>query len=683
MKSKPKKGSLLRYIILSAIFVLACLFYVVKLVNIQITGADYYVSSSNTTRTRQVVIQALRGEIYDRNGSALVTNAYTQTLQLDYNALPTGNTARNSAIAEVCGVLKDFGITPQTSMPIIGTYPNVSYDEEALSSSVTAAKFSTFLLRMNYKSNITCLKLYEQLLSDYGLVTGSGDYLYDNETQDLIIRVRYDLQVTNFAADNPYVLVKNASLDLITAVLEHSCRGIYIKKEFSRVYNYPGTASNILGRIGKIPAERLEEYLAQGYSYDAVVGLNGAEEAFETLLRGEDGIMVVEEDDYGNVINSYVKKEAVPGLDVYLTIDIGLQQKAEAELQRRIEEIVAAAVAGGQKNTGEDADSGALTVVNVNNGQVLALATYPSYDLSTFSENYAQLSTDEKKPLFDRSLFGSYQPGSTFKIATSVAALSSGTMTTRTEVTCIGKYTFYSDYQPSCWYKWGHGVLTISDAIGVSCNCFFFEAGRLTGINKLNEYCTSLGLGQYTGIELTESKGVLAGPDNAAEKGEIWNPGDTLQAAIGQSANAVTPLQLSAYIATVVNGGTRYKSTILYKTRTYSGSQETYNEPVVLNTVDISAEHLATIKQGMKNSKEWTVATKYYKFDVGSKTGTAQTTTEISNGVFTSFAPYSNPEIVVSCVIEKAMSGAKSAPAVFNVISYYYGLNEDGTPKTE
>lgn len=677
-----KRSHSFRYFIITAGFFVACLLIVIRLVNLQITGADHYKESFNSTYIREEKIYAKRGEIYDRNGIALVKNDYSETVRLDYASLPSSNSARNASLAGIIGVLLDHGVKIETSMPVTGTYPHVEFDAEALESGSAQRGLERFLKAMNYRNDVSCINLFEGLLEDYGLISEEGEMLYSGEVCDLIIRIRYDLEVTYFAPDNPYTLAEDVSLELITSVLEANCRGVEIYRETSRIYTYPGVASNVLGIMGKIPEAELDEYLELGYGYDATVGIFGAEEAFESILKGKDGVRVIEEDEYGNVIRSYVKEEPIPGLDVYLTIDIDLQKHAEEALERSIKELVEKALASGEENTGEKADSGALTVVDPSSGQVLALASYPSYDLTTYYEDYSKLASDETNPLFDRALLGNYQPGSTFKIATGIAALCSGTVTTETTVYDTGRYEYYPDYQPSCWYRWGHGTVDIESALGHSCNYYFFDVGRKTGITTLNHYCTQLGLGCSTGIELRESTGTLAGPENAAENGVIWVPGDTLQASIGQSANAATPLQLASYISTVINGGTRYKSTVLYKTSTYSGKDEKLNQKEVLNTLDIPDEYVEAIRVGMKNSKEWTSATKRYKFDVGSKTGTAQTTANSNNAVFVAFAPYNDPEIVVSCVIEDGYSGSNASPATFSVISHFFNLNEDGSPKS-
>lgn len=681
MNNLPQKKKFnIRYVPLYVLYAAACVFFFVKLVNIQITGTDRYVKTMSLTHEREVVVQSLRGEIYDRNGAPLVTNEYTESLQLDYSSLPKDVSEKNEALSSVISVLDKYDRQIETVMPMTGTYPHIEYDEEALKSQTAQNRMYRFLLYHNIKTGVSCLDLYEELLKDYKLLDNDGEHIYDNKTEDQLIRLHYSLDATDFAPGNPYLLVSDADLKLTTAVLESGCKGVFVKKDYKRVYGYPGVGSNIIGRVGKIPENKMEEYLAKGYSYDAVIGLDGAEAAFEEILRGENGITVYVEDDYGNVIETYVKKEAVPGKNVYLTIDIGLQGAAEKELAAQIKAIRNSAVASGVPNSGEKADSGALTVVSVQTGQVLALASYPTYDLTTFSKDYAELASNPSKPLFDRALSGTYQPGSTFKIATSIAGLMSKTITPNTQINDTGQYKYYPDYQPWCWLKSGHGVLDLVEAIGVSCNYYFYETGRLTGIDMLNKYSKQLGLGEYTGVELPESKGVLAGPEYRESVGKRWYSGDTLAAAIGQSDNSFTPLQLSSYIATAINGGTRYKSTILLKTCNYSGSDEEKNEPQVLGVVDMDEECLETIKSGMKRAKQLTSSTKNYKFSIGSKTGTAQTSQTNNNAVFVAFAPFDYPEIALSCVIENGASGVNGAAPVLGTISYYYHLDKNGNP---
>lgn len=677
MQQKKRRFNI-RYIPLYVLYAAACTLFFVKLVNIQITGTDRYVKTMSMTHEREVVVQSVRGEIYDRNGLPLAVNEYSHTLMLDYSSLPSGDTEKNEALASVISVLDKCGREAETVMPMTGTYPHIDYDADMMQTQLGKNRMYKFLIYHNIKSGLKCLDLYEELLKEFALLDADGEHIYDTHTEDMIVRIRYSLDCTDFAPGNPYPLCSDLGLKAATSVLESGCKGILISKECKRVCGTPGVASNVIGRTGKIPADKMEEYLAKGYPYDATVGLDGAEAAFEDLLRGEDGVTVYVEDDYGNILDSYVKKEPVPGRNVYLTIDIKLQEAAEKALGAQIKKVAAEARASGIENSGEKADSGALTVFSANTGEVLALASYPTYDLSTFSEDYADLVSDPAKPLFDRSVSGAYQPGSTFKLATAISGLMSKTITQYTNINDTGRYTYYKDYQPTCWLKNGHGELELVEAIGVSCNYYFYETGRRTGIEEMNKYCRQLGLGEYTGIELPENKGILASPGYKESIGQRWNPGDTLQAAIGQSDNSFTPLQLSSYIAAAVNGGTRYKATLLLKSCNYSGADVQTNQPQVLGLVEMDETAQDCVKRGMKRSKEITSATRGYKFPIGTKTGTAQTSKTNNNAVLVAFAPYDEPEITLSCVIENGASGGNAAQPVLDTISYYFGLDRNG-----
>ena len=396
---KRISGISLRLLPLYLLYAAAIVFFLIKLINIQITGTDYYKSASSVTHTREVITEPMRGEIFDRNGVPLVTNVYSQVLLLDYDAMPARAAEKNEAIAKLSSILQKNGCEINTVMPTVGTYPHVSYDEEALKDAYTAARFRRFLSRYGYSADIPCIELYEVLFDRFGLTDGSGEHIYDNATEDTVIRVLYTLDAVDFAPGNPFVLVNDIDLKLITEVLEANCRGVYVKKVFDRVCHYPVEASNVIGRTGKIPSDKINEYLEKGYPYDATVGLDGAEAAFEDVLRGVPGITVITEDEFGNILDSRVEQEPVPGKNIYLTIDIELQKAALSALETQINKIVAAAIESGEPDTGEKANSGALSVVSLK-GEVLALATYPTYDITKLGENYAEYAADERKTAF-------------------------------------------------------------------------------------------------------------------------------------------------------------------------------------------------------------------------------------------------------------------------------------------
>jgi penicillin-binding protein 2 len=311
---------------------------------------------------------------------------------------------------------------------------------------------------------------------------------------------------------------------------------------------------------------------------------------------------------------------------------------------------------------------------------VLALASYPTYDLSTYNENYNALISNPANPLLNRALNGTYAPGSTFKVGMVAAGISNGTLTSSTRIFCGGQYTYYSDYQPKCWvYPGAHYEVNAAYSLQVSCNCYFYELGRVMGIEKMNEYCRAYGLGEYTGIELGEKKGILAGPDYRDENGLAgWTAGNTISAAIGQSDNAFTPLQLSCYISTVLNGGTRYSARLLYQVKEYGTGNIVFKpESEALNTVELTDDAMYAVRQGMKQMIANSSTASYYMRNVpvtvGGKTGTAQLGGgKKDNGVFVCAAPYNDPNIVISVVIEAAGGGSEASYSAASVLEEFY-----------
>ena len=408
--------------------------------------------------------------------------------------------------------------------------------------------------------------------------------------------------------------------------------------------------------------EEYNKYKTLGYSYNDVIGKQGIENLCEDKLRGIDGLESVTDD-----------VPPVQGQSVMLTVDIGMQQVLEESLGSMIKRIQES---GGEK-TGVDADSGAAAVIDVNTGEILACVSYPGYDIATFGENYNNLANDKSLPLLNRAVSGAYSPGSIFKPLVAIAALESGRLKPKEKISCEGIYKFYEDYRPRCWIwtenREVHGSLDVSDAIEKSCNCFFYETGRRVGIDIISMYAKKFGLGESTGSGLTgEVSGRLANPENKKnlvkdEKRSGWYGADTLQAAIGQSVNSFTPLQLANYIATIASDGTRYKLHILKD-----------DKKQIAEKINISPETLRAVKSGMRNVVEEGSAGAIfagYPIAIGGKTGTAQVGSKVSNNaLFAAFAPFENPEIAICVVIEHGVRGANAAYVARDFFDYYFKI---------
>lgn len=694
-----KRNFFLRYASIGAVFLTVILIYAVKLVNVQITGQDYYKTGKAIVYTeRTVPLFAERGEIFDRNGVALITNRYSYSVCFDAGTFPKGNAEANALVLETIASGEAAGAVferPEALFTRDG-------DEWHFACDLTngrGKRLARLLTELGLGDEPEPTASAQTLLVRYGIAEMERDdrgkikkdgaliFLYGEADAMLLFDVRLDMALSDFSQKLPYTVLEQASVDLIAELREGRVRGILTKSVAERHYEIPGLASHILGRVGKIQAKDAEYYTEKGYPLDAMVGTSGAELAFEDYLRGRDGTLVIVEDSMGNVVDTYVKEEPSPGCDVYLTLDAKLQALSEQSLSDNIKYIVANAIESGKELSGEDADAGAVAVINVKSGEVLALASNPTYDLATFSEDYETLKDDPKTPMLNRALLGTYTPGSTFKVGVAVAALMEGVISPYTIINATGVYRYYEDsgFTPRCWinlnYGGSHGPINVTEAIQVSCNYFFYEVGRLLTISRMNDYCKSYGLGQSTGIELPESTGILAGPDYRAEAGlGAWSPGDTVQAAIGQIENSFTPLQISVYISTLLNRGTRIGAHILKEVREYGSDEPIYTAPVtVMSEKPLSDDVIALVKNAMKNVTEDTGSAarlfQNYPLSVGGKTGTAQVVaTQSDNAVFTAFAPFDDPEIVATCVIEKGAGGTDAGFSVRDIFSYYFNV---------
>ncbi|MBQ2767234.1 MAG: hypothetical protein IJF49_04050 [Clostridia bacterium] len=684
---KSKRNFTWRYIAMAVLMLLCCVVYVGRLANVQIISRDDYTVVNEKTYSRTVKIQAHRGEIYDRNGKPLVTNVLQYDFVIDFNALPGGdgtNVMLLSAI-EALKTVEEIDWTPASLLPFTGEYPDLSLD---LQNASAVSKYKRFLASNAWDEDISAESLINKLVRKYDLIDDEGEARYDNETMKTLLLLRYSLEVHRLTSAEPYLLADDVSLELITYVEEHRLEGPDFYERVSRVYHYPGYASHILGRVDKIFAEEWDYYNAQGYPMDAVVGKSGVEYAFEEYLRGQDGELTIIEDEDGRIIDSYVSVEPVAGKSVWLTLDIDMQIAAEDALAANILYINQKAAQTPGEYDGEDAAKGALTAIGVNTGEVYAIASYPTYDLTTFNADYAELSTNPDGPFVNRALEGRYAPGSTFKIGVAAAALTEGIITPNTYIETKGIYEYYApSYTPRCWYylryHGSHGNINVVKALQVSCNYFFYEVGRLLTIDKITQYMSSYGLGQPTGIELPEKTGVLAGPDYRDDNGlDPWSGGDTLQAAIGQSDNLVTPLQLSVYMSTIANGGTRYAAHLLHSVRSFYDNEIIYAyEPQVVSTATLRDRDYSTLMTALKSVTEddGSAARLFrdYAIEVGGKTGTAQVSkTKSDNAVFTAFAPWNDPEIAVSCIIEQGANGTDAGVAVREVFDYYFQLGD-------
>lgn len=676
------KSRLIRILSLCLCMLLIFGALVYRLIQLQLIQGPNTTAALNSNIIREYDEIASRGEILDRDGTVMVGNALGFSVQLDY--YEWDRTRQNEVLLLLYETLQQSGVDCLDVLPLTWEEP-LAYTYSSLESG-DGRKLEKFVQAQEWGSveNLTPVRLFGLLSSKYGVDSG-----LPFRQRRAIIGVRYYLEDKQFSNYNtPITVVEELDIQTVARLSERkgSLPGVTIQVSDSREY-HTAAAAHLLGRVAIIGPEEYEELKEEGYGINDTIGKDGMEKALESYLRGTDGVRAVEVDrQTGQVKAEYMVEDTQPGKNCCLTIDLPLQE--------RVEQALADTLAGikekgenSRDGEGADVEGGAAVVIDVNTGEILAMASWPAYSLENFSADFSANNSDPMRPFFNRAIMATYSPGSTFKMCTALAALEEGIIQPDTRIYDEGVYKRYADvgYSPRCWiyrqYGRNHGSINVSQALKYSCNYFFYEMGYQLQPERLNQYASQLGLGQKTGVELAgEKAGNLAGPESReANGGEKWYGADTLMAAIGQSDHLFTPIQLANYVATLVNGGTRYRPHLLKTVMDYTNTQ-VYEEvrPTVLNTVEISSSSLNAIKEGMKGvvTEDGTASSYFAGFpiQVGGKTGSAQMVGHSATGVFVSFAPYDQPEIAVCVVGEYASSGGSLAPVAIAAYDQYFGL---------
>ncbi len=668
MMKNPHPSRRRVYVLLGFFCAFLVLFFAV-LYDAQVVHGSENRARSITSNTASETVTASRGIITDRNGKVLVSNRLAYTLVVDKSSFGKDEAALNDAIWQLIQLCQEQGVTWNDTLPMTtGSSPQLT------SKSLTKS-FREYLDGNKLPTDGGSAEVLAAMRKLYKV-----DDSYTDAQARLIVGVRYELD-----GRSSYTFAEDVSTELLGRITDGKYRGVTIKTAAARVYNTK-LAAHILGTVGAIWQEewRSDEstgyvgYADKGYNMNDLVGKDGVEKAFEEYLHGKDGKRLITTDENGKITGELYTREPQPGGTVALTIDIDLQQVVEDTLASTIQGMI-------DKDSNER--GGAAAVIQVGTGEVLAMASYPTYDLETFNQDYDELVKDERLPMFNRATQGVYAPGSTFKLCTSVAALEEGIITPSTIIEDKGIYTYYVDPQPMCWI-WRqahttHGRINVSQAIVDSCNYFYYEVGRLTGIKKLDEYATAFGLGQSTGIEIGDVSGVLASPEWAEAHDREWTDGQTITAAIGQSYNLFTPLQLANYVATLVSGGEHYEAHLLKNVKSYDNSRviDVYGKGP-LNDLNISDSTMAAVTKGMHDLTYDSLRSAFSRcvVEAGAKTGSAQVGTDIANGTFVAYAPYDDPEIAIAIVVEKGGSGSLLANAAVDIINAWF--TRDGTGAT-
>lgn len=640
--------------VLSIMLSLVLILYTARVYSIQIINAHLYTNNvKGSASTRTAVIKAPRGEILDCYGRQIAANRDGYNIVFN-KAYVKDNI--NDVILSLVNLLNENEVEYKDRLPLEVQAPYDFKPDES------TGKLIKTLGLADYATAENC---FARLVERYELEK------YTLEQQRSIMGVRYSMEIEDFSISYPYTFAEDIPTELMRQISESGflLEGVSVDVVPFRYYPDTSLAVNLIGTVGPIYEEDWNEgenYKDRGYAFDDKVGKSGIEYYAEEQLRGIDGEMTYYLDKQGNIIDQEITKQAIPGKTVMLTID--------AKMQRTVQDALAETVKTLQ-STGGTAQAGAAVVVNINTGGVITSANYPTYDSATLSENFEQLIADPTNPLTDRAFQGVYPIGSTIKPIVAAAALENNLYNVGETIYCQREYKYFSDYTPSCMHY--HGHMNLTTALSKSCNYFFFDLGRKVGALSMTDYFKQFGLGVKTGVEVNDSAGILVEPTSNGFGG------DTLQIAIGQ-LNAFTPLQLANYVATFANGGTHYKATLIDKVISYDMST-VYDEcePQVLNKIDLQESTISAIKTGMLSvtvDGTGQAALGDYPIKIGGKTGTAQVNGKADHSTFIVFAPYDNPQIAISVVLEHGASSYASGNLVRQILdSYFFASENDAT----
>lgn len=678
MENIEKKSGRIRYNLLTMIVYIFGIILISRLFFLQIVKGQEYREQSNTRLTRESVLQAARGNILDRTGTPLVSNS--MGFRLDLYKTKVDNQVLNDTILKIINILEKNGDKYPDNLPIsVNPFEFTSNDEEYI---------KKWKKQNNIIETANAEESFYKLKEKYEI--NSTDIV---ETRK-IMTIRYEISQNGYSSTRSFCICNNLSRTSAIELSEKNSEfaGIDIVTEPIVNYNSGRLASHILGTVGKITSDELQGK-EDIYNMNDLIGKTGIQYVFEEFLKGKNGIRQIDMDIDGTVTGEYTAQEAVAGSDVVLTIDANMQEVTEKALAENINKI-----STGGFSARSDADAGAVVVMNVKTGEILAMASYPDYEPQLFvngisNEKYAEY--NEKAALFNRAISGTYAPGSIFKMVTAIAGLETGAINTKTTINDTGVYPLA--HKPVCWYYTeyggGHGPLNVSQAIKHSCNYFFYEVGNRIGIDTLEKYAKYFGLGKKTQVELpSEAVGTIASRSVADKEERTWYLGETLSASIGQSYNNFTPIQMAKYISMIANGGKNIDVTLIKSVINSDGTEMhkeeidnyvknrlNFNSEEQTEDLNISAENLKAILEGMRGVTSEQGGTAYSTFsgfnvEVAGKTGTAQVGNK-TNGWFAGFAPFDNPEIAIVVVVENVSHGGYTAEVAKDIFAEYFGMN--------
>ena len=683
MNQDERKTAVRRMMLLIAAAAVIIGLYGFRLIFLQLVNGDSFTAQATNTTDYKFTVTAARGDIVDSKGERIASSTTGYSVVL--NKLLMGDEDLDTMLQKIVGLLGKNGESWNDSL-LIGQPDAAGHYEFTAASDNAAEQKALAAMKDNLglQQYATADDVMEKLVEDYDLADFS---LY---WQRVLSGIHYEMQLQAFSNVNNFVMAENVSEATVATIKENSLSlpGVEIVETSTRSYEQGTVLPHVLGRVGKITAEKWKvtdengqvtyPLKEKGYNMNDIIGISGLESAYEDELRGKDGVETITRNSDGVIVNTALTTVPEPGHTVQLTIDSEFQKAVDQALAKNVEWI---------KNTYADskqANAGAVVVIDVKTGGVLAASNYPSFDQNLYAAQYNEYSADENMPLFNRALQGLYTPGSTYKPSVAVAGLDTGLLNRNSTVNCTRVYTYYKDYRPRCaQHGHGNGPIDVINAIKWSCNIFFYDVGRRLTSDVYDAYAYKLGLGQRTGVEVSEALGHLTTKNDSNYTESL-----DIQAAIGQGNTAVTPIQLATYAATLANRGTRYR-THFVKAILDSNTGKTLEEtqPEVMDVVEDKGETFDLVREGMKGVAQTIPALAGYPYTIACKTGSPQrsegyyvgsTYKHYTNAAMIAYGPAEDPEIAIGVVVEYGGAGARTGQLVADIFNAYYAM-KDGT----
>ena len=683
MNQDERKTAVRRMMLLIAAAAVIIGLYGFRLIFLQLVNGDSFTAQATNTTDYKFTVTAARGDIVDSKGERIASSTTGYSVVL--NKLLMGDEDLDTMLQKIVGLLGKNGESWNDSLLIGQPDAAGHYEFTAASDNVAEQKaLAAMKDNLGLQQYATADDVMEKLVEDYDLADFS---LY---WQRVLSGIHYEMQLQAFSNVNNFVMAENVSEATVATIKENSLSlpGVEIVETSTRSYEQGTVLPHVLGRVGKITAEKWKvtdengqvtyPLKEKGYNMNDIIGISGLESAYEDELRGKDGVETITRNSDGVIVNTALTTVPEPGHTVQLTIDSEFQKAVDQALAKNVEWI---------KNTYADskqANAGAVVVIDVKTGGVLAASNYPSFDQNLYAAQYNEYSADENMPLFNRALQGLYTPGSTYKPSVAVAGLDTGLLNRNSTVNCTRVYTYYKDYRPRCaQHGHGNGPIDVVNAIKWSCNIFFYDVGRRLTSDVYDAYAYKLGLGQRTGVEVSEALGHLTTKNDSNYTESL-----DIQAAIGQGNTAVTPIQLATYAATLANRGTRYRTHFvkaILDSNTGKTLQET--QPEVMDVVEDKGETFDLVREGMKGVAQTIPALAGYPYTIACKTGSPQrsegyyvgsTYKHYTNAAMIAYGPAEDPEIAIGVVVEYGGAGARTGQLVADIFNAYYAM-KDGT----